>query len=124
MLVGVGAGDVEDEIGTTAVERLDHRGSQGREIDVVVRAVVERHVERTRVLSEREVSGAVDRHREHGRIGGEDLRRAVALMDIAVEDQHPPRGAAGLHLPRGNGGVVEHTEALAPRRAGVVRAAR
>jgi hypothetical protein len=76
------------------------------------------------VLAERKVSGAVDRHREHGRVGGKNLRRAVALMDIAVEDQHPPRGAASLHLPRGDGGVVEHAEALAPRRAGVMRAAR
>ena len=33
-----------------------------------------------------------------------------------------PRGAPGLHLPRGDGSVVKHAETLAPRRAGVVRA--
>jgi len=119
----VGPGDVEHEVGPAAGERLLDRRSERRQVLVVTGAVLQPDVERSGMLAQREVSRAVDRHREHGGIGAENLRRAVALVDVAVEDQHPVHRPAGLHLPGGDGGVVEQAVALPPVAAGMMRAA-
>ena len=58
---------------------------------VVARAGGEIDVEVGRDPLERVVAGAVQRQRERVRIGAEELRGAVALVDVAVDDQGTPR---------------------------------
>ena len=48
-------------------------------------------VEVGRDALERVVARAVQRQRERVGVGAEDLRRAVALVDVAVDDQRAPR---------------------------------
>ena len=104
------------------VERLHKGRRQGPQILVVTGAILERDIERTGIFPQWKVAGTVHRHGEHGRVVGKDLRRAIALVDVAVKDQHPLDGPSGLHFPGRHGRVVEHAEALAPVGAGVVRA--
>ena len=58
------------------------------------------------------------------RIPGQDRGRAVALVHVAVHDRHAPDAPLGLHHARRDRRVVEHAEALAVIRPGVMRAAR
>ncbi len=121
--IGVGTGDVEHKVGPGPGERFGQRRLESPQVVVIPRAVLEADVERTGLFPKREVAGAVDRHREVGRIDGKNLRRAIPLMHVAVEDQHSRDDTPGLHLPGRHGRVVEHAIALAPVATGVVRAA-
>ena len=120
--VGIGPGDVEHDICAGPVERLGKGRRKSPQILVVAGAILERDIKRAGIFPQWKVAGAMHRHGEHGRIGGEDLRRAIPLVDVAVEDQHPLNAPPGLHFPGRHGRVVEHAEALAPVGAGVVRA--
>jgi hypothetical protein len=123
--VRVGAGEIERQ-----AERLlavlvgEHaQGTVERaQVVGVAAAVGQGDVEVARRLAEREVPGAVERDREHARVAGEDRRRAVALVDVEVDDDDAQR-RLGLQQARRDGDVVEDAVAAAARRRRVVRAA-
>jgi hypothetical protein len=66
--------------------------------------------------------GAVERDGEHARVAGEDRRRAVALVDVEVDDDDPARRLR-LQDARGDGDVVEDAVAAAAPRRRVMGAA-
>ena len=56
-------------------------------------------------------------------VAGEDRRRAVALVDVEVDDDDPAAARLRLQQPRRDGDVVEDAVAAAARRRRVMRAA-
>ena len=64
------------------------------------------------------------REREYAWVTLEDCRRAVALVDIEVDDQGPGCAPLSLQHADGDGNVVQHAEALAVIGKRVVGAAR
>jgi menaquinone-9 beta-reductase len=73
---------------------------------------------------EREVAGAVNREAEDVAIIREQCGRAVAPVDVGVDDGEAIRAAPGLHRSDRDGHIIENAEALAPVGEGVVRATR
>src|SRR4029453_8208013 len=69
------------------------------------------------------VRAAVEGEGEAARVAGEQLRRAVALMDVAVDDQGAVEPAVLAEHGDRDGDVVEEAVATALRPRGVVRAA-
>lgn len=74
-------------------------------------------------LGERKVAGAVDRESEDAVVAGKNAGGPVALMDVAIDDQHPLGATFGLHGASGDGGIVEDAESLAAIAEGMVGAA-
>ncbi len=96
---------------------------QRRQILVVSGAVLERDVEVADFLAERKILRAVQREGEDRRIVAKDRGRAVALMDVAVDDRGARDDAIAEQDRRGDGDVVEHAVALAAIAEGVMGAA-
>src|SRR5260221_1451487 len=119
----VGACEVDRELRARALDGARQRMGERREIGPVVSPFVEFHVEVGATLAERKVSAAVHREREHGRVAGKNGGRAVALVDVEVDDQDAFDATLRLHRARGDRGVVEDAEAFAEVAMGVVRAA-
>ncbi|KIT94466.1 hypothetical protein QT23_00235, partial [Staphylococcus aureus] len=104
------------------VEQGRQRARQRFEIFLVAHPVGQRHVERRARLADRKVLLCVDR------IGGDlgpsrrERSGAVALMDVAIDDQD---AVTLLRQPgRGDGQIVEHAEARAGIGQGMVAATR
>jgi len=74
-------------------------------------------------LAGREILLAMQRHRDRIRNLLENPRGAVALVDVAIEDQHAPDSAAFQQRQRDDGEVVEDAEAGRMIVMGMVRAA-
>jgi hypothetical protein len=93
---------------------------------LVVRTTVgEVDIQVARLLAKREVLAPMHGQRENRLVAPEDVSRAVALVDVEVDDGHPqvaPLRAPplGLHEARGHRGVVEYAEAPALVRVGVM----
>ena len=85
----------------------------GRQVDVEV----------GRDALERVVARAVQRERERVRVRPEDLRGAVALVDVAVDDQHAPHQPLGAQPRHRHRDVVEQAVAAGEVAARVVGAA-
>lgn len=96
---------------------------EGAEVGVVLAAVRERHVERASLLAEGVVLAAVEREREDARIVGEDRGRAVALVDVEVDDGGALGAVIAARDHDGHGEVVEDAEPLPLAAERVVRAA-
>jgi hypothetical protein len=119
--VRVGAGQVEGQPGRgrlLARPGLRQRVVERGQVGLVGAAIGQLHVQVARFLAEGEVLRAVQREREHGRVVAEDRRRAVALVHVQVDDEHPQQRAVlavplGLHQPRGHRHVVEDAVARA-----------
>jgi hypothetical protein len=62
----------------------------------------------------------VDGEEEHRRVRVEDVVRAVAVMDVPVDDHDALHAQRRLRVPSGDGGVVEEAEAHGARDLGVV----
>ena len=104
---------VEDEIGGEAVENVRQICGKRFQIAVIVRSVGKRHVAAGTRLAHRKVLFGVKRKREHIVAPRHQACRTVALMDVAIDDQHPAcialrDQAVGVH-----GKVVEHAVACA-----------
>ena len=62
----------------------------------------------------------VQRYVQHVGACVEDLLRAVAVVDVGIEDQHPAAAVVGHRRGRRRGGAVEQAEPHGARRLGVV----
>jgi hypothetical protein len=123
VLVGVGARQVDHQVGLAPGKHRAEGGLQGGEVSVVGGAVGQFHVQVAALLVEGVVAGAMDAEGEALWPVGQDGGGAVALVHVAVDDRHPLDPALGAHGQGGDGGVVEDTEAFAPVAEGVVGAA-
>lgn len=122
--VGVGAGQVDDEVGAGAVEGGAETPVEAGEVGAIAAAVGKLDVEVAFRLGKREVAGAVDGEGVDAVVAGQDGGGAVALMHVAIDHQHPADAALGLQGAGGDGGVVEDAEAFPPVPVGMVGAAR
>jgi hypothetical protein len=121
--VGVGAGDIEDEIGVEFSEGAREVRVEDGEIVFVTDAVGEIGVEIRGRLRFGVIVFLVDGKSEDGGIAGEDGGGAVALMDVGVNDHGGLDGAVGLQAANGDGDVVDDAEAFAVIGKSVVKAA-
>ena len=119
-LVGVEAGGHDHEIRLELAEHRDHHAGEHRLIVLVDGADLDRQVDREpspRVAADlfsgagaRVIRILVHRHVEHVRIGLEDVLRAVAVVDVVVDDGDAGR-AERARMRGGNRDVVEQAEA-------------
>ena len=56
----------------------------------------------------------------HGLVGPENILRAVAVMDVEIDDRGAGKAVLLLRVARGDGGVVEEAEAHRLRRLGMM----
>ena len=105
--------------GTASVERVRERA----QVLVVAGAGAQVDVEVGRRAVERVVRAAVERQRVAARVAREQLGRAVALVDVAVDDERAAERALGPQRGDRDGDVVEQAVAAALRVRGVVRSA-
>jgi len=104
-------------------ERGRERRVEGSEVVVVLRPALQFHIEVRRDALEGIVASAVERDGEGVGIGTEQLRRAVPLVDIAVDDQGPSREAPAAKFAQCDDHVVHQAVPACEVMAGVVRAA-
>ena len=118
----IDAGVVEDEVGAEGLGGGERVG-EDLEVGAVGEAVGQREVEVRGGLARRVVALGVQRQGEDVGAAGEDAGGAVALVDVAVDDEHAGDEALVEQRLGGDGDVVEDAEAGAAVGAGVVRAA-
>jgi len=99
-------------------EHLAHR----REIPGVVHVVAERDARRFHRIDGAEVP-IVDRERVDRRIAGEQLPRAIAVVEIEVHDEDPGPCAVSPQAMDRHRDVVEHAEPVSAIGSGVMEAA-
>ena len=95
VVVGVGAGQIDDEIGAGEVEGGVEAVVELQQVGIVVAAVWQFDVEIAGFLLEGKITGAVDGEGENTVVAAQDAGGAVALMDIAIDDQDALRPAFG-----------------------------
>jgi hypothetical protein len=131
------ARQVEGELGAGLRDGVVERVRERRQVRVVARAALEVDVQVGRDTSSDVracedggrnrfpwvIARAVERQREALRIAAEQVRRAVALVDVAVDHQRSPRPALGAHPVERHGDVVEQAVAARKVAPGVVGAA-
>ena len=121
--VGIGAAEIEHQIGPMRVEDARQVLGERGEILLVAGAVLEGDVEVADFLPERKVVRAVQREREHRGLVPEDGGGAVALVHVAVDDRRARDGALAQQHGRRDRDVVEHAVAFAAIAEGVMRPA-
>ncbi len=84
--IGVGAGEVDDQIGLAARQRFFQPGVECGEIGIIAGAIRQFDIEVAAFFLEGKIAGAVDREGEDAVVAVEDGSGAVALMDVAVDD--------------------------------------
>ena len=118
----VDAGVVEDDV-RAGRPVAGQRVREHLEISAVAEAVRQREVEMRARLARGKLRLGVQRQRQHVGAACEDARGAVALVHVAVDDEHPRDAAFVEQRLGGDGHVVEDAEAGAALGTGVVRAA-
>ena len=64
----------------------------------------------------------MNRKGEDGGVGGKNLRRAISLVDVAIDGHRPLDGSFLLQAPDGDSDVVQNAESLAVVGESVVEA--
>jgi hypothetical protein len=113
----------EEEVGAGDRNGLVERGRERAQVCVVAGAGGQVDVEVGGRAAERVVRAAVERERVAARVPREQLRRAVALVDVAVDDKRAAERAVGPQRGDRHDDVVEQAVAAALRVRRVVRAA-
>ena len=90
----VGAREHEASSGPRAGDRLRQHARELGEVPVVVRAVGQLDLEVAGHAAERVVAEAVEREGERLGVAAEQRVRAVALVDVEVDDEHAPHERA------------------------------
>ena len=98
--VRISARQVNDQLRIKAREHLRERAVELREVLVVPGPVRQRNVEIAEGLGERIIVLAMQGQGEHRIIIRENRGRAIALMDIEIDDCDPRCAPLGLHQPR------------------------
>jgi len=121
--VRIGSPNVKKNFRTKVIEYTSYGGEQGGQVFFIFDAVLERQIE----IGGWFVSGIViflmNGQRENGGIVAENVRGAVAVVDIGIHDDGFFDGVIGLQAADGYGDVMDRTEALAVVGVGVVEAA-
>ena len=118
------AREEEDEVRPTPVDHITEMPLQEVEVLDVAAVVVQRDIKVAGGLPHREVPTAVHREREDGLVALETERVRIPLMHIEVDDQRPSNLLFSLENSNRHPHVVEHAEAFAVIRAGMVGSAR
>ena len=121
VLIGIRAGEIEDTLRIARHHRRQ-RLLEMTEERLVGSPVREADVQRPARLPDRIVVLLVHRKREHARIGLEDERGAVAVVDVQIDDGDA-LDAVRLQNADRHGDIVERTESFAVIREGVVQSA-
>ena len=114
---------VEDEVRPARLERVLHSLAAGLQIGFVAEAGGQADIVIGHRLQTRPVGLAMDREREDARLGGEEPRRAVALVDVEIDHQRARDHALGQQEVRGHRDIVEHAEPRPARAVGMMAAA-
>ena len=116
-------GIVEDDVPARPGGQLRQDAGQPIEIRRVAGAVRQGDVEVGGDLAHRIVALAMHREGEGARLVPQNVRRAVALMHVEIDDQDVAGGALGKQHQRGDRHVVEGAEAGALRASRMMAAA-
>ena len=122
-LVRVGAGEHEADLRSRARQRDWENRSELGEVWVVARAVRKLDVDVAGHPAKRIVAKAVHGERERVGVCSQQRVRAVALVDVDVDDEHPPGAAGRAEVSDRSDDVVEDAEAATGVRERVVGAA-
>ena len=123
LLVDIGTGDPDHEVGGEMVEGCGERVGEGSEVIVAGDFAGEPDVDVAGFFGAGVIAFAVDRVGENTVIPAEDGMGAVALVGVRVGDEHAERGACFVQVADGNSNVVEHAVAESAVGKGVVRSA-
>ena len=130
--MGISTRQIQHQPGCKVLVQQIQRLLQRLQVFIVRTAIGQFHIQVARLLAKRKVARPVQRQREHAGIAAKDMRRAVALVHVQVDDRYAQRlrraSAArtlpfGLHEACGHRNVVEHAKSAAFVGIGVVRAA-
>ena len=123
VLIGVDASLVEDNIWLKLVNDKGQVVGQDPQILLIAQPIREVQVERALLLPRGEVLFAMHRESKDRTIVTKDGRRAVSLVNVAIDDGAPADTPVALKDPDSDGNVVENTVSLAVIGVGVVGAA-
>ena len=105
--IGVGAGQVDHQIGPSKIEGDIQAMVQMQQVGFVSAAVRQFNIKVARFLVERVIAGAMDGEGKDAVVATQDAGGTVALMNVAVDDEDAFGPAFGLHGAGGDGGVVK-----------------
>ncbi len=120
--IGVSAGQIDSQISTGQLQSANQTGLKGFQVVRIFGPILQLDVEVAQLFVKGEVARSVDGEGENGGVFGQNGRRTVALVHVAINDHHPPYMAFGLHSPGSDDAVVKHTVSLAVVTEGVVGA--
>ena len=123
VLVDVGAGNPDDEVGGEMVEGWREGFGEGGEVFVAGDVAGESDVATAGFFRAGVVALAVDRVGEDAVVVAEDGVGAIALVGVGVGDEDATGGIFCLQIADGDGDVIEHAVAEAAVGEGVVGAA-
>lgn len=119
----VDAGLVEDKIGFDAFDETWQCVAEQGQIDAVVGAIRQLHVEIALLFAERVVVLRMHGQRENPRLACKNSCRSIALVDVEIYDQHLLSLLVIYQVLSSNSLVVDHTETLPGIAGSMVRAA-
>jgi len=114
---------IQNQIWAIRIEHWQQGFRQRRKIGGVPGSVRQRDIAGRACLARRKILLGMNRIGGDSRMPGGERRRAVPLMHVAIDHQHPPRILFG-QTDRSDGEIVEHAIASARRRQRMMAAAR
>lgn len=123
ILVRIGTSQIDDEFWAGDIEGGIEAFLKPQKVGVIGTAIGQFNIEIALFLFERKIARAVDRESENALVTGKNTGRAIALMDITINNQYPACPAFRLHGTSGNRGIIENAEAFTTISKGVVRTA-
>lgn len=120
LAVGVGAGEVKEEIGSEA-HRDFERAQEAIEIFAIFDVVREIDIDRRGRPLTRIVVELVEGQRQHGAIACKNRSRTVAVMNVAIHDQRFFDQPLVLERTDGDGNIVDGAETFAVRRKSMMK---
>jgi len=123
VLVRIGAGEIDHQIGARGIDDTRQCLGEQRQICVVAGVVRQLDVEITGDFVKRVVPAAVHAEREDAVIVGEHGVRSVSLVHVEIDDGSTVDQAIALQGANRDRDVIEDAEPFTVRRKGVMRAA-
>jgi hypothetical protein len=123
ILVRIGTRQIDDEFRAGDIKGGIDAFLKPQEVGVIGTAIGQFNIEIALFLLERKIARAVDREGENAFVAGKNSGRAIALMDVTINDQYSLSTAFRLHGAGGHGGIIENAESFATITKSVVRAA-
>ena len=123
VVIRIGPGQVDDQIGMSEIEGRIQTVIKPQQVGIIGAGIGQFDIKVAGFLVERKIACTMHGKGEDAVVTGQNAGCAVALMDIAINDQHPPDTPLGLHRTGRNGGIVEDAKSLATIAECVMRAA-